>query len=127
MATTRFNQEMMQELEQLLAELYGILSENRPQLEQASVRSELVRLLSWAESAYAGSASAERLLEGKGPELVEHMKNWVELAGREYMDLEDESPTTAPAGEPEPQKLYETAGKLEDVMKTLSHLKQKAE
>ena len=127
MAESQFNEDLVQDLERLLGELHGILSENKSQLEQASIRADLVRLLAWAESAYSGSVRAERLLETRGPELVGHMQNWIELAGREYMDLEGESPTVAPEGEPDPQKLFETAGKLGEVMQTLSHLKKQAE
>ncbi|WP_321396160.1 hypothetical protein [Emcibacter sp.] len=127
MATDQNIPELKKNLNELLSELHVILSENKNQLEQAEIRDDLLKLLAWAESAYAGSARAEKLLEGKGPGLVDQMRDWIELVGREYMDMEDESPTTAPAGEPDPQKLYETAGKLEEVIETLSHLKEQAE
>ncbi|WP_417320637.1 hypothetical protein [Emcibacter sp.] len=127
MAANDHHQDLVRDLEELLTELHLILSENKNQLEQAKVRDDLLKLLAWAESAYAGSASAEKLLESQGPGLVEHMKNWIELAGEEFLILEQESPTVAPEGEPDPQKLYETVGKLEEVMETLSHLKKQAE
>jgi|GEM_PF-2191336 hypothetical protein len=111
----------------LLCELHELLTENKQQLEQAGVKDELDKVLEWTVQASEGKHAAEDALEHEGFDLLKAIKACLELTGRGYMVLENESPTIAPPQELDPQTFFEARNKILEIIDTVLQLKIKHE
>jgi hypothetical protein len=110
-------------LDHLTAQLHHLLESNKGPLEEAGLRSEVDKVLNWAELAQAGDYNAEDMLEHEGFELLKKIQEALQLTAQEYMTLEDESPAQNLHQNTHPQKLLHARGEILDTIKTILKLK----
>lgn len=108
-------------LSSLIEELECLLVGNQKQLSEACIRKKLDELSAWLADTHEQDDLHE--MEQHLYDCLTRIKKVLELTGREYMDLENESPTVAPSDETEPQEFFKIRDRITEIIDTLLQLK----
>ena len=107
----------------LLSELRDLLMNNLQQLDQTGMKEKVDKILKWAKLADSGNDIAECRLEHQGLEMLKYVRDYLKLTGRRYTTFQNESPSSAPPQEPDPQTFFVTRDRVIEIIDTVLQLK----